>query len=150
MRTPSPPCDEKYSESCRAQRLLVLPLGARCVPVQSRDARARKLFAQSFLEVLRAFAKKINVLRLALRTNLGNLLDRTTVMAFEAIPLLVMRHRDAAVHALHRRATAPAQHRPGIPAPVDQHQRLRAIRQAFLNSRVQRRRNRAGLARLLT
>ena len=70
-------------------------------------------------------------------------------MTLQAVTLLVMRHRNAAILALHGRPAAPAQHRPGISTAIDQNECLRAIRQALLNSRVQSRGNWACLVRLL-
>src|SRR6266478_5517430 len=110
-----------------AQRLLILPLGSRGIAVQPRDPRAGKFLAQPLLQMLRTFAEEINILRLALRTLLRHRLDRTAVVAFEAIAVLVICHRDAAIRALQRCAAAPAQHRPRISAPVDEHQRLRLL-----------------------
>src|SRR5262249_45608106 len=43
------------------KHLLVLPFCSRCVAIQSRDARARKFPSQSFFDLLRAFAKKIDI-----------------------------------------------------------------------------------------
>ena len=44
-----------------AECFLKLSLGSRSVAVESRDARTRKVLAQAFLQVLGAFAKKIDV-----------------------------------------------------------------------------------------
>src|SRR6266581_1899463 len=99
--------------------------------------------------MLRTFSKKINILGLALRTEFRDGLNRSAVMTFQPVALFVVRHRDAAVHALHRSAAAPAQHRPRIPAPVNQHQRLRSIRKALFNPCTQRGGNWARLVRLL-
>ena len=60
-------------------------------------------------------------------------------MAFEAVAALVMNHRDTAVLALDRRATTPAKNGPGIPATIDQNQRLRSVAKALLDSHMQRR-----------
>ena len=51
-------------------------------------------------------------------------------MAEQAVFALVVGERDAAIFAQNRSAAAPAQRKPGIAAPVDQHQRLRSGRQA--------------------
>src|SRR5271156_541382 len=99
--------------------------------------------------MLGALAEKINILRLAFRALLRHLLDRAAVMALETVAALVIRHRDTAIHALNARPTTPAQNRPRIPTPVDEHKRLRLARQAFLDSRVERRGNGAGLMRFL-
>ena len=59
-------------------------------------------------------------------------------MAFEALAALVIGERDAAILALHHRAAAAAQQRPGIAAAVDQHHRLRAFFEAQRDGRAQR------------
>jgi hypothetical protein len=99
--------------------------------------------------MLRAFSKKIDVFRLAFGAKFRNGLDRATIVAFEAVAVLVMRHGDAAVHALHGGAAASAKHRPGIAPAVDEHEGLRLVDEAFLNPDMQLRGNGAGLVRLL-
>ena len=111
----------------RAQGFLILALGARGVAVEPRDARAGKFLAQAFFEVLGAFTEKINILGLALGTKLRDWLDRAAVMAFKAVAVLVMRHGDAAIDALHGSATTAAENRPRIAATVDEHEGLRSI-----------------------
>src|SRR5262249_34987560 len=59
----------------RAERFLKLPLGARGIAIEPRNPRAREFLAQPFFQMLRAFAKKINILGIALRALLGNRLD---------------------------------------------------------------------------
>jgi len=70
-------------------------------------------------------------------------------MAFPAGSGSCDTYRNAAVHALHARPAAPAQHRQRIPASVNQHKRLRLPRETLLYPRMQRRRNRAGPVRFL-
>src|ERR1700730_19051915 len=70
-------------------------------------------------------------------------------MALHAVAVFVTGHRDTTIHALHRRAAAPAQRRPRIAAAVDQHEGLRLLCEALLNSRMQGRTDGAGLMRLL-
>ena len=89
--------------------------------------------------MLGAFTKEIDIFRLALRALLRNLLNRAAVMALEAIAAFVMRHRDTAVLALHRRATTSAKNGPGISATIDQNQRLRSVAKALFDSHMQRR-----------
>src|SRR5215470_12388639 len=62
---------------------------------------------------------------------------------------LMMRHGNTAIDALHRSAAAAAKNGPGIPAAINQDQRLGAVAQAFFDSRMQRRGDRASLVRLL-
>ena len=119
----------------------------RCRGPAARCVRG-KFLVQPLFQVLRAFAKKIDKLRLALRALLRHLLNGPAVVAFEPIAMLVIGHRNAAVLALHRSAATSAQHRPGISATIDQHKRLRFVRQAFGNSSMQRPADRAGLVRL--
>jgi hypothetical protein len=69
-------------------------------------------------------------------------------MAFQAIALLVMRHGDAAIDTLHRRAATAAQDGPGVPAAVDEHESLRFVGETFLNARMQLRGNWADQMRL--
>src|ERR1700736_2079067 len=53
----------------------------------------------------------------------------------------MVRQRNAAIRALHARATASAQHKPRIAAAVDENQRLRAVFQALRERLMQSRRN---------
>ena len=104
--------DIQRPASERTQCFLILPLRPRRIPVQPRDSRAGKFFGKSLFQMLGAFAKKINIFRLAFWTLLRYLLDRTAIVAFQPVALFVMGHGDAAIHALHGRAAAPAQNRP--------------------------------------
>src|SRR5580765_2756192 len=62
---------------------------------------------------------------------LGALLGRSprkpAVMALQAVALLVIRQRNAAILALDARAAGTADHEPGISAAIDKDQRLRAL-----------------------
>ena len=53
-------------------------------------------------------------------------------MTFQAIAIFVMGHGNAAVSALHGRATAAADHAPGITAAIDQNESLSLKIQTFL------------------
>src|SRR5215469_9239537 len=99
--------------------------------------------------MLRALAKKVDVLRIALWASLRHSLDRPAIMTLQPVAALVIGHRYAAIRAVHGSAATAAQHEPGIAAAIDQHQRLRAERQAFGDPAVQSARNGAGLVRLL-
>src|SRR6202011_3732166 len=99
--------------------------------------------------MLGAFAKKINIFRLALRAHLWYRLDRPAVVALQPVAMLVICHGDAAIRALHRSSATSAQHRPGVTSAIDQHQRLRSLRETFLNSGVERAADRIGLMRTL-
>jgi hypothetical protein len=59
----------------RTQCFLILPLRPRRIPVEPRDSRAGKFFTQSLFQMLGAFAKKIDIFRLAFWTLLRYLLD---------------------------------------------------------------------------
>src|SRR5690348_14357486 len=133
----------------RPESFLILPLGARGVAVESRDARAGKFLAQAFFQMFGAFAEKINVLGLALWAEFRDGLERAAIVAFEAVALLMMRHGNAAIDALHRGAAAAAQHGPGVSPTIDQDERLRSVCETFLNSGVELGGNRASLMRLL-
>ena len=113
-----------------AQHLLVRALGAHGVAVQARNFRAGKFLAQFFFELFRARAEKINVLGRALRAGLRHAPRKSAVVAFEAVALLVIGQRNAAVLALNARAARPANHEPGISAAIDEDQRLRPFGQA--------------------
>src|SRR5215470_318043 len=78
-----------------------------------------------------------------------NLLNRAAVMTFEPVAAFVVRHRNAAIDALHRGATAPAEHGPGIAATVNEDESLRAVAKTCLDAGLKGRRNRAGFVRLL-
>jgi hypothetical protein len=108
-----------------AQHLLIRALGAHGIAIQARDPGGGKFLAQFFLELFRARADKIDVLGIALRAAFRHTARKSAVVAFEALALLVIRQRNAAILALHARAARPAKHEPGIPAPIDEDQRLR-------------------------
>src|SRR6266404_2677395 len=152
-RAPSPAF--AFRPVCQAPRPRTLPVSpdtaASSAPCPGPAARfaLQEIPCVAFLPNAPSLLQKIDIFRLALRTNFRNLLDRSAIMAFQPVALLVMRHRNAAIHTLHRRAAAPAQDRPRVSAPVYQHQRLRPTRQTFLKSRTQRRGNRARLVLLL-
>ena len=59
-------------------------------------------------------------------------------MALQALALLVVGQRDAAIFALHRAAATAAQHEPGVAAAVDEDERLRALREALGDGVVER------------
>src|SRR5260221_2193980 len=96
----------------RAQGFLILLLGAHGVAVQPRDPCSGKLLAQALLQMLRALAKKIDILRIALGASLWRRLDKASMMAFRAVAPLVVSHRDAAVRPLHGSGATSAEHPP--------------------------------------
>src|SRR5207245_7281977 len=131
----------------RAERLLVLALCAGGVAVEPRHARAREFCTQTLLEMLGAFSKKMQILRIALRTLLRHGSYRAAVVTLKAVALFVISHGDAAIRALHRCAATSAQDKPGIAAPVDENQRLRAVREAVFDAAAKRCRNGARAVR---
>ena len=143
--------DEDIQRACGecAQRFLILALGAGGVAVETGDAGTRKFLAQAFFELFGAFAEKIDVLRLALRALLGDLLRGAAVVAFEAVAGFVVGHGDAAVGALHAGAATAAENGPGIATTVNQDQCLGFVGQAFLQASMQSCADRAGLMSLL-
>src|ERR1700722_13925546 len=111
-----------------AERFLILALGASGVTVETRDARTGEFFSKAFFQMLGAFAEKIDVFRLTLRTFFWNRLNRAAIVALEAIARLVVGHRNAAVDALDGNAAAAAHDRPGVAAAVDEDERLSFLR----------------------
>src|SRR5260370_35868197 len=120
----------EFPESKVGEHLLVGAFGANRIAVQSRDTGSGKFLASLFFELLRAGAKKINVLGGALRAGLRHAPRVSAVMALEAVALFVIRERDAAVLTLNSRATRAADDEPRIPAAIDQDQGLRALIEA--------------------
>ena len=108
----------------------------------SRSRRAiralRKLLAQIFLHALGAIADEIEIFAFAFRALLRRANRIAAIVAFEALPAFVIRERDAAILALHDRAAAAAQKRPGIAAAIDQHHGLGALFEAQRNGGAQR------------
>src|SRR5260221_1153121 len=98
----------------RAQGFLILLLGAHGVAVQPRDPCSGKLLAQALLQMLRALAKKIDILRIALGASLWHRLDKAAIMAFQAVAAFLVSHPEASVPAIHRSAPTSAKHRPRI------------------------------------
>src|SRR4051812_8841811 len=86
---------------------------------------------QAVFEFFRARADEIDVLALAVRTNLGDRTFESAIVAFEFVVALVMRERDGAVLALHSLATGAAEDYGCVAAAVKEHHRLLATREAF-------------------
>ncbi len=118
----------EFPESKVGEHLLVGAFGANRIAVQSRDFGSGKFLAQLFFELLRAGAKKINVLGGALRAGLGYAPGKSAIMALQPVALLVVRERDAAILTLNSRAARAADDEPGIPAAIDEDQGLRLMR----------------------
>src|SRR5262249_10968298 len=86
---------------------------------------------------------------MALGALLWDLLYGAAVVAFESVAALMMRHRNAAIDALDGSTTAAAKNGPRVATTIDKNERLGVIAQAFLNARVQCRRNWTALVSLL-
>src|SRR5882762_8622475 len=114
-------------ESKVGEHLLVGAFGANRIAVQSRDPGAGKFLAQLFFELLRARAKKIDVLGGALRAGFRYAPGKSAVVALQPVALLVIRERDAAILTLNSRAARAADDEPRIPAAIDEDQGLRAL-----------------------
>src|SRR5258708_9286252 len=119
-----------FARSKVGEHLLISALGAHRITIQTRDLGSRKFLAQLFFELLRAGAKKINVLGGALRAGLRHAPRESAVMALEAVALFVIPDRDASVLTLNSRAARAADDEPRIPPSIDQDQGLRALIQA--------------------
>src|SRR5882762_5124032 len=109
------------------EHLLVRALGANRIAVQARHLGSGKFLAQFFLELLRAGAKKIDVLGGALRAGLRHAARKSAVVALQPVALLVIRERDAAILTLNSRAARAADDEPRIPAAIDEDQGLSAL-----------------------
>src|SRR5215475_7181495 len=145
-------CADKNIEGATgkgAQRFLELALRTRGIAIEAGNSRTRKFLAQPFFQVLGTFSKKIDIFRMALWALFGNLLNRAAVMTFEPVAAFVVRHRNAAIHALHRSAAAPADHGPGIAAAINEDESLRAVAKTCLGACLKGRRNRARLVGLM-
>src|SRR5690242_21900697 len=90
------------------------------IAVQAGDARLREKRLHVLLDLFSPGADKIDVFGIALGAKARNRAGEAAIVAGEALALFVKGERDAAILTEDAGATAPAEHKPRISAPVDE------------------------------